>query len=162
VGSVRRRANASFALRNPASLHRNRMPAKTYTVPAVGHLRAICAASRLQAAAPDEIHDLVPRIVRNPDPTQTSPTLYFWCNIFEGLSPFRVTEISMGGCFADLTVVIPHGTDVHLRVSKEDRTFEAEGRAVYIYPSMGIGVPFLSVSLENQEILDGRSQSLAR
>jgi hypothetical protein len=27
--------------------------------------------------APDEIHDLVPRIVRNPDPGQSSPTLFF-------------------------------------------------------------------------------------
>src|SRR6266852_4004068 len=27
--------------------------------------------------APDEIHDLVPRIVRNPDPIQSSPTLFF-------------------------------------------------------------------------------------
>src|SRR6478672_10287405 len=27
--------------------------------------------------APDEIHDLVPRIVRNPDPGQSSPSVFF-------------------------------------------------------------------------------------
>src|SRR5580700_7376826 len=27
--------------------------------------------------APDEIHDLIPRIVRDPDPGQSSPTLFF-------------------------------------------------------------------------------------
>src|SRR5215472_11375332 len=31
----------------------------------------------LPRPAPDEIHDLVPRIVRNPDPGQSSPTLFF-------------------------------------------------------------------------------------
>src|SRR5262249_37935163 len=27
--------------------------------------------------APDEVHDVVPRIMRNPDPGQSSPTLFF-------------------------------------------------------------------------------------
>lgn len=31
----------------------------------------------LPRPAPDEIHDLVPRIVRNPNPGQSSPTLFF-------------------------------------------------------------------------------------
>src|SRR5713101_3565536 len=31
----------------------------------------------LRRPAPDEIHDLVPRIVGNPDPGQSSPTLFF-------------------------------------------------------------------------------------
>jgi hypothetical protein len=53
----------------------------------------------------------------------------------------RVAEISMGGCFVDLTVAIPQETDVHLRVRKDDRIFETEGHAAYTYPSMGIGLP---------------------
>src|SRR5215831_10880986 len=32
---------------------------------------------RLLRPAPDEIHDLVPRVVRNPDPGQSSPRVFF-------------------------------------------------------------------------------------
>jgi hypothetical protein len=74
----------------------------------------------------------------------------------------RVTEISLGGCFVDLVVPIVQGTDLHLRVTKEDRTFEAEARAVYTYPSMGNGIAFVSVSPENQRILEDWVQSLRR
>jgi hypothetical protein len=74
----------------------------------------------------------------------------------------RVTDISQGGCFVDLTVAIPQGTEVHIRVRKDDRIFETEGVAAYIYPSMGIGIAFVSVSLESQLVLDAWIQSLTR
>jgi hypothetical protein len=74
----------------------------------------------------------------------------------------RVTEISLGGCFVDLTVAIPQGTDVHVRIRNEDRIFEAPGQAAYIYPAMGIGIAFVNVSAENQQVLDGWVRSLTR
>jgi hypothetical protein len=74
----------------------------------------------------------------------------------------RLTEISLGGCFVDLGVAIPQGTDVNVRVRKDDHIFETEGVAAYIYPSMGIGIAFVNVSLENQQVLDGWIQSLTR
>jgi hypothetical protein len=74
----------------------------------------------------------------------------------------RVTEISLGGCFVDLTVAIPQGTDVHVRIRKEARIFEASGQAAYIHPAMGIGIAFINVSAENQQVLDGWVQSLTR
>ena len=74
----------------------------------------------------------------------------------------RVTEISAGGCFIDLTVAIEQESEVHVRIRKSERIFEAEGRAAYIHPSMGIGVAFISMSPESQQILDGWVQSLTR
>jgi hypothetical protein len=74
----------------------------------------------------------------------------------------RVTQIAMGCCFVDLPVVLPQGTDVNARIIKEGRTFEAEGRAMYSYPSMGNGIAFVSMTLENQQILEGWIKSLAR
>src|ERR1700722_6311119 len=67
----------------------------------------------------------------------------------------RVTDISQGGCFVVLPVAIPQGTEVHIRVRKDDRIFETKGVAAYIYPSMGIGIAFVSVSLESQQVLEG-------
>jgi hypothetical protein len=66
----------------------------------------------------------------------------------------RVTQIAMGCCFVDLPVMLPQGTDVIVRIIKEGRTFEAEGRATYNYASIGIGVAFTSLSLENQQALE--------
>jgi hypothetical protein len=74
----------------------------------------------------------------------------------------RVTKIAMGCCFVDLPVVLPQGTDVNLRIIKEGRTFEAQGRATYSYPSMGNGIAFVSMTLENQEVLEGWIASVAR
>jgi hypothetical protein len=39
--------------------------------------RMISMSASVFRPAPDEIHDLVPRIVRNPNPGQSSPTLFF-------------------------------------------------------------------------------------
>ena len=47
----------------------------------------------------------------------------------------RVTEISLGGCFVDLLVPLLQGTDLRLRITKEDRTFEAPS-------SGGLYLPF--------------------
>ncbi len=74
----------------------------------------------------------------------------------------RITEISLGGCFVDLLVPLAQGTDLHIRITKEDRTFEAEARAVYTYPSMGNGIAFISVSPQSQQVLDGWIQTLTR
>jgi hypothetical protein len=65
----------------------------------------------------------------------------------------RVTDISRAGCFVDLSVMIPQGADVHIRVRKDDHIFETEGGAAYIYPSMGIGVAFVDVSPPSQQVL---------
>jgi hypothetical protein len=88
------------------------------------------------------------------------------CEVTDGSSgsryETRVTEISLGGCFVDLAVLITQGTDLHLRISNEDRTFEADARAVYTFPSMGNGIAFISVSPEDQLILEDWIQSLQR
>jgi len=46
-------------------------------------------------------------------------------------------------------------------VEIEDRSFEAEARAVYTYPSMGNGIAFVSMTLENRETLERWIESLA-
>jgi hypothetical protein len=74
----------------------------------------------------------------------------------------RVTELAMGGCFVDLPVALAMGTDVHIRVRKEDQIFDADGRAVYNQNAMGNGIAFVSVSPESQKVLESWIQKLAR
>jgi hypothetical protein len=74
----------------------------------------------------------------------------------------RVTQIAMGCCFVDLPVVLPQGTDVNVRIIKEGRTFEAEGRTTYNYPSMGNGIAFVSLTVENKEILERWIENVPR
>jgi PilZ domain len=73
----------------------------------------------------------------------------------------RVTQIAIGCCFVDLPVVLPQGTDVNVRIIKEGLTFEAEGRATYSYPSMGNGIAFVSITLENQKTLERWIENVA-
>jgi PilZ domain len=73
----------------------------------------------------------------------------------------RVTQIAMGCCFVDLFVMLPQGTNVNVRIIKEGRTFEAEGRAIYSYASMGNGIAFVSMTLESQETLERWIENLA-
>jgi hypothetical protein len=108
------------------------------------------------------------RKVARPQDRRVNPRFIFFadCELIDRSSrshyETRVTEISVGGCFVDLAVVIQQGTDLHIRIRNEDRIFETEGRAAYTHPSMGIGVAFINVSPESQQVLNGWIQSLMR
>jgi|ERR1700683_1620629 hypothetical protein len=88
------------------------------------------------------------------------------CELTDKLAGTRyevpVTQIARGCCFVDLPFAMPQGTAVHVRILKEGRTFEAEGRATYSYPSMGNGIAFVSMTLENQETLERWIENVAR
>jgi hypothetical protein len=62
----------------------------------------------------------------------------------------------------DLPVALAMGTDVRIRVRKEDQIFEADGRAVYNQSAMGNGIAFVSVSPESQQVLETWIQKLAK
>jgi hypothetical protein len=74
----------------------------------------------------------------------------------------RVTELSMGGCFVDLKEPLPVGAHVRVSITKDGRVFEAEGRAIYSLPPVGIGIVFVSVNSENQKIIQTWLRSLQR
>src|ERR1700722_4008300 len=67
----------------------------------------------------------------------------------------------MGCCFVDPPVLLPQGTAVNVRINKEGQSFEAEGRATYSYPSIGNGIAFISMTLENQQILEHASRAFS-
>ena len=67
----------------------------------------------------------------------------------------RTSDIARGGCFVDVISPFPEGTAVKVRLSLEQRSFEAQAKVVYSQNGMGMGVAFLSASAEHVKILEG-------
>jgi hypothetical protein len=67
----------------------------------------------------------------------------------------RVSEIGMKGCYIDILNPVPAGLTVRVKIFKDNQTFEAEGRVVYTHPTMGMGIIFTKITLEQQGILEG-------
>jgi hypothetical protein len=66
----------------------------------------------------------------------------------------RVTEISRKGCYVDILNPLPEGTLVDVRISREQGTFVAKGKTIYIQEQIGMGVLFLDPPEEQLQILD--------
>lgn len=66
----------------------------------------------------------------------------------------RTSDISRTGCYIDTLNPVPHGSQVRVRITHEDETFEATGRIVYVSYGLGMGVAFTEVTPEQQQRLD--------
>lgn len=67
----------------------------------------------------------------------------------------RSSDIGRGGCFIDTINPFPDGTVVKVRLTLEQRTFEAQAKVVYSQNGMGMGMAFLSAQPEHVKILEG-------
>ena len=85
--------------------------------------------------------------------------------VVEGLAKMRftsrVSEIGGQGCYIDVLNPAPNNTPVTVRIFKDGKTFEAEGRVAYALNAMGMGILFTKVSPENQALLDEWIRDLA-
>lgn len=66
----------------------------------------------------------------------------------------RTSDLAHGGCFVDVISPFPEGTAVKVRLSLEQRTFEAQAKVVYSQNGMGMGIAFLSAPAEQVKLLD--------
>ena len=66
----------------------------------------------------------------------------------------RLSEISHGGCYVDLLNTLPPQTEVRVRVTRDQGSFEASGRIVYVLERMGMGVAFADVAADQMKILE--------
>jgi len=66
----------------------------------------------------------------------------------------RTSDISRAGCFVDSTSSFPVGSNVTLRLTKDNGTFEAGGEVVYSLSGMGMGVKFVRVPVEQLATLE--------
>jgi PilZ domain-containing protein len=73
----------------------------------------------------------------------------------------RVSEISLHGAYVDFLNPFPDGTNIRLRVSRDNGTFETDARIVYNHPGLGLGIFFLNVPPEQRKILETWLEELA-
>jgi len=64
----------------------------------------------------------------------------------------RINEIGLGGCYADTLNPFPNGTDVKLRIRRENESFEANARVVYSTIGMGMGLAFTAAQPKQVQI----------
>ena len=60
----------------------------------------------------------------------------------------RTADISRTGCYIDTLNPIGCGSQVRVRVTHNDETFEALGQVVYVSPGLGMGVSFAEITPE--------------
>jgi hypothetical protein len=78
-------------------------------------------------------------------------------NVFEPRSSLRVTgrcsDLSSGGCYVDTPSPLAAGAKVKIRITHENREFEAVGVVAYAHARMGMGLSFTEVKPEHQVAL---------
>jgi hypothetical protein len=57
----------------------------------------------------------------------------------------RMTDLGLGGCYVDAMMTFPIGTNVVVRLTREDLGFEANARIVFSKPGLGMGLEFLEM-----------------
>lgn len=65
----------------------------------------------------------------------------------------RSADLARGGCFIDTTNPFPIGTGVTVRLTMDQKTFQAQARVVYSLPGMGMGLAFTAAEPDQIWIL---------
>jgi hypothetical protein len=66
----------------------------------------------------------------------------------------RTSDLARGGCYIDTISTFPVGTNVSLRLTSEDKSFESRARVVYETPGVGMGLAFTSVEPDQLWVLE--------
>jgi PilZ domain len=66
----------------------------------------------------------------------------------------RVSEIGLGGCYVDTLSPFPDGTLVHIGIIRDGGAFECEAKVVYVHESMGMGIAFTNIALDQRRLLE--------
>lgn len=66
----------------------------------------------------------------------------------------RTTDLGPGGCFVDTLMPLPVGSDVRVRLHKENMAIEALGTVSYSQTGLGMGIAFNEMPPPKQRALD--------
>jgi hypothetical protein len=66
----------------------------------------------------------------------------------------RTSEMGLGGCYVDALNPFAVGTQVNLRISRDQGQFQAKAKVVYSDPSFGMGLSFTEIAPEQRLILE--------
>jgi hypothetical protein len=73
----------------------------------------------------------------------------------------RVSEISMHGAYVDFLNPLPDGTNIRLKISRDNGSFETDARVVYNHPGLGLGIFFLNMPADQRKVLEAWLAELA-
>ena len=54
----------------------------------------------------------------------------------------RTSDLSRTGCYIDTLNPLPKGSSVRIKLLRDDKTFEAVGKVMYVSPGLGMGIQF--------------------
>ena len=66
----------------------------------------------------------------------------------------RTSELGLGGCYIDSLNPFPTGTQVQLRILRDQGVFDAEAKVVYSDPRFGMGLAFAGIRPEQRLLLE--------
>lgn len=66
----------------------------------------------------------------------------------------RTTDLGPGGCFVDTLMPLPVGSDVNIRMHKDNINFEATGSVTFSQAGLGMGIAFTEMPPEKQTAFD--------
>jgi hypothetical protein len=62
--------------------------------------------------------------------------------------------LSRGGCFVDTMNPLPAGTEIHLRLTKNGRSFHSKARVIYCQVGVGMGLLFTEIAPAQRSVLE--------
>jgi hypothetical protein len=66
----------------------------------------------------------------------------------------RISELSRKGCYVDTLISLPEGTNLEVRISRDQGVFESLAKIIYVQSGMGMGLVFVNTADEQLKILD--------
>lgn len=66
----------------------------------------------------------------------------------------RTSELAMGGCYIETLNPFPEGTAVQVRILRDQGTFEAQAKVVYVHDNFGMGLKFTETAPEQRLLLE--------
>ena len=73
----------------------------------------------------------------------------------------RIREISRKGCYVNTQSTLPVNTMLTVVITREDETFETQGKVIYAHDQVGMGIVFENTSDEQLETLNSWLATLA-
>lgn len=65
----------------------------------------------------------------------------------------KTADISMGGCYVEMSVTLETGTDLDIILWLEQRKLQIQGRIVTKHPHFGNGIEFIGLSPDSEKLL---------
>jgi len=65
----------------------------------------------------------------------------------------RISDLSISGCYLDFLNPIPNGSEIIVKISRDNGVFETPAMVVYVHPGMGMGIRFTDTKPTQQAIL---------